>query len=105
LQSSDTLRVDRKQLVGLLTEAPEVVLPEGVHLIATSTIDPPQATLGHVTSSYYSANCGRSIALALVHAGLSRIGDSIYAVVADRAVKVRVTAPQFLDAAPAVSDG
>ena len=35
--------------------------------------------LGHVTSSYYSPNCGRSIAMALVKGGLARKGEILYA--------------------------
>ena len=34
--------------------------------------------IGHVTSSYWSENCGRSIALALVAGGRDRMGDTLY---------------------------
>jgi sarcosine oxidase, subunit alpha len=40
---------------------------------------PPMPMLGHVTSSYYSPNCGRSIAMALVKGGRARIGETLYA--------------------------
>src|SRR5690606_26106870 len=50
----DTAREDRKQLVGLLTEDPTVVLPEGAQLVADPSVRPPVPMLGHVTSSYMS---------------------------------------------------
>jgi len=75
----DMLRGDRKRLVGLLTDDPTVVLEEGAHLIGTETVPaPPVPMLGHVTSSYWSPNCGRSIALALVKGGDARIGERLW---------------------------
>ena len=56
---------DRKQLVGLLTEDPMLVLEEGAQITATEGGPPPVPMLGHVTSSYMSPTLGRSIALAL----------------------------------------
>jgi sarcosine oxidase subunit alpha len=75
-------RPDRRQLVGLLTDTPAQVLPEGTQLVAEPrALEPPPQTsvpmLGHVTSSYFSPTCGRSIALALVEAGIARIGESL----------------------------
>ena len=79
LTRSDTARADRKQLVGLLTADPEVVLDEGAHVIATAHEPaPPVPMLGHVTSSYLSPNLDRSIALALVASGGERIGETLY---------------------------
>jgi sarcosine oxidase subunit alpha len=62
---------DRKQLVGLLTDDPAIVLEEGAQV--TENANPPtgSSALGHVTSSYRSETLGRSIALALVAAGRS----------------------------------
>ena len=75
----DMKRPDRKQFVGLLTRDPEIVLAEGAHVIAAATEPaPPVPTLGHVTSSYFSPNLGRSIALALVAGGGGRMGDRLY---------------------------
>ena len=75
----DMKRPDRKQLVGLLTRDPEIVLAEGAHVIAAATEPaPPVPTLGHVTSSYFSPNLGRSLALALVAGGGGRMGDRLY---------------------------
>ncbi|MEP1443028.1 MAG: sarcosine oxidase subunit alpha family protein [Hyphomicrobiales bacterium] len=76
---SDTVRKDRHQLVGLITEDRSKVVDEGAHIIATSTEPaPPVPMLGHVTSSYYSPNIQRSIALALVKGGGDRMGETVY---------------------------
>ena len=70
------LRKDRKQLVGLLTEVPTDVLDEGAQIVATSSVlSMPTPMEGHVTSSYFSARLGHSIALALLKGGRSRIGE------------------------------
>ena len=75
LERSDTMRSDRKQLVGLRTEDPHLVLPEGAHLVMDPTALPPLTTIGHVTSSYASPNTGHSIAMALLGRGHERIGE------------------------------
>ena len=68
LYRSDTIRDDRKQLVGLLTENPEEVLEEGAQIVADINKSPVEM-LGHVTSSYYSPNLNKSIALGVVKGG------------------------------------
>ena len=64
LYRSDTIREDRKQLVGLLTEDPKEVLEEGAQLVENINKKPIEM-LGHVTSSYFSPNLNKSIALRL----------------------------------------
>ena len=63
----DSLRPDRKQLVGLLPVDPEALLPEGAQLVAEGSLgaSAPVPMLGHVTSSYRSAALGRTFALAI----------------------------------------
>jgi sarcosine oxidase, subunit alpha len=98
LLRSDTARTDRKQLVGLLTEEPNVVLPEGAQLVSDPRAPIPVPMVGHVTSSYDSAALGRSIALALVKGGASRMGEVLHAPLADgRVIRARVASPVFLD--------
>jgi sarcosine oxidase subunit alpha len=89
---------DRKQLVGLLTEDPGVVLEEGAQIVADSKQKVPMDILGHVTSSYYSASLGHSIALAMVSGGRARTGDKLFVPMPDRTISVQVTAPVFYDA-------
>ena len=89
---------DRKQLVGLLTEESQTVLPEGGQIVDDPRAPLPRPMLGHVTSSYYSANLERSIALGLVKGGHSRLGDTVYVQDFDRGtVAARISNPVFYD--------
>ena len=97
LSRSDTARADRKHLVGLLTDAPGEVLAEGGQIVAELLPRPPMTMIGHVTSSYWSPNLGRSIALALVKNGRNRLGDTLYVPLADRTIAAKVTEPRFWD--------
>jgi len=97
LSRPDMLKDDRKQLVGLVTEDPNVVLEEGAQITATATPAVGSPALGHVTSSYRSATMGRSIALALVAAGRSRMGEKLFAPMPSDALAVTITAPVFYD--------
>ncbi|MFC8513504.1 sarcosine oxidase subunit alpha family protein [Streptomyces sp. NPDC057257] len=103
---ADTVRPDRKHLVGLLPEDPGTFLPEGTHLVAESELPaPPVPMLGHVTSSYRSAALGRTFALALIKGGRERIGERLYAPVGDRLVPVTVASPVLYDPEGARRDG
>jgi sarcosine oxidase subunit alpha len=97
LSRVDTARGDRKHLVGLLTENPSEVLPEGGQIVAELRPQPPMTMLGYVTSSYYSPNLGRSIALAVVKNGRARIGETVHVPLAGRTISARVTEPRFID--------
>ena len=97
LSRADSRREDRKQLVGLLTEDPAMVLPEGAQIVERVLPRPPMRMIGHVTSSYYSANLGRSIALALLGNGRRRHGERVILPLPKRRVAATVTAPLFVD--------
>ncbi len=98
LDRVDCVRDNRKQLVGLRTEDPTQVLPEGAQLVNEPARAFPVPMVGHVTSSYWSACLGRSIALALVKGGRSRMGGSVFAQLMDGAVvKATITEPVFYD--------
>jgi sarcosine oxidase subunit alpha len=98
LARSDMAKPDRKQLVGLLTEDPETVLPEGAQLVEQVLDKPPMPMVGHVTSSYMSPNLGRSIALGLVKGGRARKGETLCAPLAGgRTIACRITDPVFFD--------
>jgi Glycine cleavage system T protein (aminomethyltransferase) len=96
LYRSDTIRKDRKQLVGLLTIDPSIVLEEGVQLVEVETAL-PMPMVGHVTSSYYSPNLGRSIALALVKSGLNKKGTKLIVPTSNKSIEVEITDPIFID--------
>ncbi|WP_321501748.1 sarcosine oxidase subunit alpha [Breoghania sp.] len=93
----DTARSDRKHLVGLLTDDPKVVLPEGAQITELADGTPPVPMLGHVTSSYYSATLGRSIALALIKNGRNRSDQTVHAPLGDKTVTCKVVDPVFFD--------
>jgi len=97
LTRPDMVKPDRKQLVGLITEDPKIVLEEGAQV--TREADPPKGTpaLGHVTSAYWSDAAGRSIALALVSGGRARTGETLYVPMPDKSIAVTVTSPVFYD--------
>jgi len=99
LAREDLVRAGRKQLVGLRTEDPRAVLPEGAQLVDDpGARTPPVPMVGHVTSSYWSACLEHSIALALVKGGRSRLGQTVYAPLADgRRVPARITETVFYD--------
>ena len=97
LARSDTARRGRKQLVGLLTEDPQAVLPEGAQILEAPSDARPLPMLGHVTSSYHSVFLGRSIALAVVACGTERQGQTLYAWARGRATPVKVASSVFVD--------
>jgi sarcosine oxidase, subunit alpha len=63
----------RKQLVGLSVAAGDAPLPTGAHV--TAGAGRTRRSQGYVTSSTRSPTLGRPVALGLVEAGLSRMGD------------------------------
>ena len=105
----DNRRQDRKQLVGLLPDDPTKVIPEGSQITSSRQERPPMGSripmIGHVTSSYHSANMGRSFALALVRSGREKIGESVYVPLADGVVRAEITSPVFIDPEGAKIDG
>ena len=96
LYRSDTIKEDRKQLVGLLTENPDEILEEGAQIVADVKKSPVEM-LGHVTSSYYSPNLNKSIALAVVRSGKNMMGKKLFIPMEGKSINVTVTDPVFLD--------
>ena len=98
LERSDSQRDDRKQLVGLKTLETTTVLPEGAQIVNNSHEAIPMKMQGHVTSSYYSAALGHSIALAVVKGGLKRMGDVVYCPLANGStVPAEIVSSVFYD--------
>ena len=96
LNRSDTIKEDRKQLVGILTTDPSIVLEEGSQLVEVET-SLPMPMVGHITSSYYSPNLGRSIALALIKSGIKKKGTKLIVPTINKSVEVEITNPVFID--------
>ena len=69
---------NRKQLVGLRTRDPKMVIPEGAHAVLDPNQPAPMEMLGQVTSSYYSPNLKHSIAMALLKGGHALKGQTVY---------------------------
>lgn len=98
LARADCKRNDRKQLVGLKTLQPETVLPEGAQIVNDPAQPLPMSMQGHVTSSYFSACLGHSIALAVVKGGLQRMGQVVHCPLADgRNVAAEIVSSVFYD--------
>jgi sarcosine oxidase subunit alpha len=96
LYRSDTIKEDRKQLVGLLTDDPNEVLEEGAQIVADANKKPIEM-LGHVTSSYYSPNLNKSIALGVVRGGKKMLGQKLIIPMENKNINVTVSDPVFLD--------
>ena len=96
LYRSDTIKDDRKQLVGLLTEDPNEVLEEGAQIVADVNKSPIEM-LGHITSSYYSPNLNKSIALGVVRGGKNMMGQKLIIPMEKKNISVTVADPVFLD--------
>ncbi|URK88927.1 hypothetical protein LP421_24105 [Rhizobium sp. RCAM05350] len=73
------------------------MLEEGAQIVADPNQPLPMTMIGHVTSSYWSENCGRSIALALVAGGKAKIGQTLYVPMPDRTIAVEVSDMVFFD--------
>ena len=97
LYRSDTMKEGRKQMVGLLTEDPNEVLEEGAQIVAEVKKKPPMDMLGHVTSSYYSPNLKKSIALAVVKNGKNLNGKKLYVPMKNKIIEVTVSDSVFID--------
>jgi sarcosine oxidase subunit alpha len=89
---------DRKQLVGLLSQEPGLVLEEGAQIVLDRNQAIPMKMLGHVTSSYWSEACGRSIALALLSGGRALKGSTVHVTTPSGFAAAHVTDPVFVDA-------
>ncbi|KIG08065.1 sarcosine oxidase subunit alpha family protein [Caballeronia concitans] len=98
LTRSDTAKAGRKQFVGLLTDDPSFVLPEGAQIVAGPFQGDTAPMLGHVTSSYFSPVLKRSIALAVVKGGLDKIGESVTIPLAGgKQINAKITSSVFYD--------
>jgi sarcosine oxidase subunit alpha len=95
LSLPELTRTGRRQLVGLLTDEPQYVIPEGAQIrLQNGSLSRSQ---GHVSSSYMSATLDRSIALAMLENGLERLGEKVTLHIDGKAITAQVTKPLFYD--------
>ena len=97
LMRPDLVAAGRKQLVGLKTREPKTVLEEGAQIVANPNQPIPMKMIGHVTSSYWSENCGRSIAMGLVIDGRARMGETLFVPMPSGVIEVEICSPVFFD--------
>jgi sarcosine oxidase subunit alpha len=98
MNRQDCVRENRKQLVGLKPVNPDKVLPEGAQLVFDPKQPVPMSMVGHVTSSYFSTSMGYSFALALVKGGLKRMGERVFAPLANGTlIEAEIVSSVFLD--------
>jgi sarcosine oxidase subunit alpha len=98
LEQSYLKSAGRKQLVGLLTDDPNEVLPDGAHAVKAVRQKPPMTTIGHVTSTYFSPTLNRSIAMALIENGRARMGETLSFPLEGKTVSAKIVSPVFYDA-------
>ncbi len=84
----------RRELVGLLPEDPDEMIPEGAPLTPGGS---KQATEGLVTACVWSVVNGRWVALALLENGHSRHGEIAHVRLRSRVIPAQVTKPVFHD--------
>ena len=98
MNREDCLKENRKQLVGLKPVNTRAVLPEGAQLVFDPKQAIPMSMVGHVTSSYFSTSMGYSFALALVKGGLKRMGEKVFAPLADGTlIEAEIVSSVFFD--------
>ncbi|MDI5979723.1 2Fe-2S iron-sulfur cluster-binding protein [Amycolatopsis magusensis] len=99
----------RKQFVSLLPTDGRTKLPEGSQIVELhedgKLPEPPVPMLGHVTSSYHSAELARPFALALVKNGRARIGELVHVPVAGVLVPAVIGETVLVDPEGARRDG
>ena len=98
MNREDCVREQRKQLVGLKPVDPNQWLPEGAQLVFDTKQAIPMSMVGHVTSSYAHNSLGYSFAMGVVKGGLSRMGERVFAPLADGSViEAEIVSSVFFD--------
>jgi sarcosine oxidase subunit alpha len=86
----------RFQLVALEPVDGRTLLPVGAQIAAAP---PPTQTEGHVTSSYWSPELGRPVALGMLARGSQRLGEAIRVHHLGKVIDARVVKAPFIDPA------
>ena len=80
----------------MLTDDPNEILEEGAQIV--SELDKkPVEMIGHVTSSYFSPNLNKSIALAVVKGGKKMNGQKLFVPMENKNINVTITDTVFYD--------
>lgn len=90
----------RQQLVGLLPDNDEDIIPEGAYITSfNASPDDSGKTphIGFVTSAYYSPALRRSFALALVAGGLDRMSEKVNLPIGGKVLSATICDAVFID--------
>lgn len=87
----------RPSVVGLLPDSAAFVPPDGAPLLDGYKADGEPNIVGYVTQGVYSPNLHRSIALAVLDDGRSRMGDTLTITTIKGSGPATVVAPCFID--------
>ena len=82
--------------MGLITDDPNEILEEGAQIVSDMSKKPVEM-IGHVTSSYFSPNLNKSIALAVVKSGKKMNGQKLIVPMENKNINVTVSDTVFLD--------
>ena len=103
LKRSDTIREDRKQLVGIVPIDKSQFIEEGQHIVECenlpSKIRTPIEYLGHVSSSYHSPNLNHCISMAMIKSGNKLMGKKFFVSTSKgtKNIPVEIVNPVFID--------
>ncbi len=103
LKRSDTIREDRKQLVGVLPLNKSQFIEEGQHIVECENlprkIKTPINYLGHISSSYHSPNLKHCISMAMIKGGNKLMGKKLYVSTSKgtKNIPVEIVSPVFID--------
>ncbi len=103
LKRSDTIREDRKKLVGVLPLNKSQFIEEGQHIVECQNlprkIKTPINYLGHISSSYHSPNLNHCISMAMIKGGNKLVGKKLYVSTSKgtKNIPVEIVNPVFID--------
>ena len=97
LTRPDLVAEGRRQLVGLRTKDPKIVLEEGAQVVDDPNHPVPVPMIGFVTSSYWSQSLDHSIAMALIEGGRGRIGETVHIPMENETIAAEICNPVFYD--------
>ena len=100
---SDTVRKDRKQLVGIIPLDKSHFIEEGQHVLEfenlPNKITTPIEYLGHISSSYHSPNLNHCISMGMIKSGNQLIGKKLFVSTSKgtKNIPVEIVNPVFID--------
>ncbi len=103
LSRSDTVREDRKQLVGIIPLNKSEFIEEGQHVVECESLPKkiltPVEYLGHISSSYHSPNLNHCISMAMIKGGNKMMGKKLFVSKSKgtKNIPVEIVNPVFID--------